>query len=234
MKIKSSKIFLVLSLSFSFFIFDLFFTASPAKADVPVFDAETHKRLDDLLARVGRAGEKDTLLGMTRNVQDMDASFYQKNIDQNPPPGVTPAHDLRDNLNKPKTSDPLPDDSVNSIAVKMARKTLEDMTRKFVNLIRTGGQGGGPLFVTNWQDFLLDSADQASGVFLKELNLTQLCEPFAPRIRLLMAGGRTQFYERARCTISDVINNIQNFYSDFSNGGWARWVEITQIPQNHF
>ena len=195
--------------------------ASPAKADVPVFDATTHQKLDELIK-------------MTKNIQDMDASFYQKTIHQNPPPGVTPAHDVRNDLNKPKTKDPRPDDSVNSIAIKMARKTLEDMTGKFVNLIRTGGQGGGPLFVTNWQDFLLDSADQASGVFLKELNLTQLCEPFAPRLRLVLSRGRQSLNERYRCTISTVIGNVQGFFNDFNNGGWQRWVEFTIAPNNPY
>ena len=125
-------------------------------------------------------------------------------------------------------------DVANSIAWKIAKLLVHNLTQQIVNLIRTGGQGGGPLFVTNWQDFLLDSADQASGVFLKELNLTQLCEPFAPRLRLLLAQGRTSFPERMRCTISGVLQNVQAFYQDFSNGGWARWFEITQIPQNNF
>ena len=125
-------------------------------------------------------------------------------------------------------------DVANSIAWKIAKLLVHNLTQQIVNLIRTGGQGGGPLFVQNWQDFLLDSADQASGVFLKELNLTQLCEPFAPRLRLLMAQGRRSFPERMRCTISSVLQNIQAFYQDFSNGGWARWFEITQIPQNNF
>lgn len=125
-------------------------------------------------------------------------------------------------------------DVANGIAWKIAKLLVHNLTQQIVQMIRTGGQGGGPLFVTNWQDFLLDAADQASGVFLKELNLTHLCEPFAPRLRLLLAGGRSPFQDRLRCTVSNVLQNVQAFYQDFSNGGWARWFEITQIPQNNF
>lgn len=116
----------------------------------------------------------------------------------------------------------------------IAKLMVHEISQSIVQWIRTGGQGGAPLFVTNWQDFLLSAADQASGKFLEELKLTQLCQPFALRIRTLLAVGRRPFYERARCTVSDVLGNVQNFYNDFSQGGWSRWFEITQNPRNNF
>ena len=111
---------------------------------------------------------------------------------------------------------------------------VQKLTDQIVTMIRTGGQGGSPLFVQDWNGFLLDAADQASGVFIKELNLTQLCEPFAPRLRLIFAGGRRSFQERYRCTVSTVMGNIQSFFNDFNNGGWQRWIELTQVQNNPY
>ncbi|MEK7502841.1 MAG: hypothetical protein AAB556_00155, partial [Patescibacteria group bacterium] len=42
------------------------------------------------------------------------------------------------------------------------------------------------------------------------------------------------YYQRARCTIEDVANNVERFYRDFKRGGWARWFQITMVPQNNF
>lgn len=115
-----------------------------------------------------------------------------------------------------------------------AKVLVKHMTDQIVNLIRTGGQGGGPLFVSNWSDFLLDAADQASGEFLKELKLTRLCEPFAPQLRIIFNTGRRTMQERFRCTVSAVAGNLQNFFNDFNNGGWAAWIQLTEVQNNPY
>jgi len=125
-------------------------------------------------------------------------------------------------------------DMVDKAAWSVAKLLVHRITQDIVNLIRTGGQGGTPLFVQDWQGFLLDAADQASGVFLKELKLTQLCEPFGPRLRLIFAGGRRPLQERFRCTVSAIAGNLQNFFNDFNNGGWQRWIELTQVNNNPY
>ena len=125
-------------------------------------------------------------------------------------------------------------DVANQIAWGIAKMLVHKLTEQIVTMIRTGGQGGSPLFVQDWNGFLLDAADQASGVFIKELNLTQLCEPFAPRLRLIFAGGRQSFQERYRGTVSTEMGNIQSFFNDFNNGGWQRWIELTQVQNNPY
>ncbi|OGF48934.1 hypothetical protein A3G55_04505 [Candidatus Giovannonibacteria bacterium RIFCSPLOWO2_12_FULL_44_25] len=125
-------------------------------------------------------------------------------------------------------------DMANDMAWSVAKLMVHRITQDIVNLIRTGGQGGAPLFVQDWKGFLLDAADQASGVFLKELNFTQLCEPFGPRLRLIFASGRRSMQERFRCTVSAVAGNLQSFFTDFNNGGWQRWIELTQTQSNPY
>ena len=125
--------------------------------------------------------------------------------------------------------------SLDGIAWQLGRMALNKITKDIVSWIKGGGRNGKPLFVTNWEDFLKDAANEASGIFIEELELTELCKPFKPRIQLLIAGGgRAPYYQRARCTIEDVANNLERFYRNFKQGGWERWFQITMVPQNNF
>ena len=123
--------------------------------------------------------------------------------------------------------------SLDSIAWGLADFLIERITDETVRWIENGRKGD-PLFVKDWKQFLLDTADEAGGEFLTELGFTDICAPFKPRIQILLGLGRQSFRNRAACTITDVIKNTQNFYQDFSQGGWEQWFQITQIPQNNF
>jgi len=91
--------------------------------------------------------------------------------------------------------------------------------------------------VTDWEGYLIAAADNASGYFINELGLTELCEPFARHTRSALtvgiSGKGVSLRERAKCTISDALINLEAFYRDFSDGSWDRWLELTQIPANN-
>ncbi|HEY4521673.1 MAG TPA: hypothetical protein VJH05_00855 [Candidatus Paceibacterota bacterium] len=135
-----------------------------------------------------------------------------------------------------KSSLPVPgaSGSDDSIAYQLARMAINKITKDIVNWIRTGGRGSKPLFVTNWEEFLKDVANEASGIFIKEFELTEICQPFKPRLQLQLGFGQAPYYQRAQCTIRDVAKNVENFYKDFKQGGWERWFQITLLPQNNF
>jgi hypothetical protein len=40
------------------------------------------------------------------------------------------------------------------------------------------------------------------------------------------------FSQAAKCTISDMVENVNDFYNDFEQGGWDAWVKISE-PQNN-
>lgn len=135
------------------------------------------------------------------------------------------------------TSLPIPgaSGSLDSIFYNIAKMTLKKITNDIVAWIRTGGRNGEPLFIRNWEDFLKGVANEASGIFIEEFELTEICRPFKPRIRLLLGIGRgSPYWERASCTIEDVTRNVEDFYRDFKRGGWERWFQITLVPQNNF
>lgn len=111
------------------------------------------------------------------------------------------------------------------------------IARAFVNAsiewLRSGGQGGAPLFITDFSDFAKDVAVNASGMFIEQLQLSDmLCGPFplAFDINFYGSAGLPK-YEEFDCTIEDVVANMEDWENDFRNGGWMAWDEIMK-PQN--
>lgn len=116
-----------------------------------------------------------------------------------------------------------------AIAYALAKSLLAATTRSIVDWINNGFEGD-PLFVSDPQGFFRDVLDQATGIFFIELGQTQICEPLrAPIIRLLFTAP---YFERVQCTLSTVLQNVEDFATDFRNGGWAAWIEINE-PQNN-
>ncbi|HEB01529.1 MAG TPA: hypothetical protein ENI16_00850 [Candidatus Portnoybacteria bacterium] len=125
-------------------------------------------------------------------------------------------------------------------AFKSAVKVLWNIARKqMLNMLANDVidwiQGGGvekPRFVTDWKKFLREAANKAGGTFVDQyLGLGVLCEPFAVEIQIAL--GRTlKFDERARCTLEDIVENIEDFYDDFRVGGWTSWIKITRARNN--
>lgn len=126
--------------------------------------------------------------------------------------------------------------SWDSFAWFFARQILHVFTQNMVSWIRTGQFGGGPLFTTDLVGELFNAADNAAGHFLAQYRSEEwyqlLCSPFRAQIYLALGSGRVPYINRARCTVTDIVNNLENFYTDFSNGGWAAWFATIE-PQNN-
>ncbi|MBI3273599.1 MAG: hypothetical protein HYZ69_00490 [Candidatus Colwellbacteria bacterium] len=125
--------------------------------------------------------------------------------------------------------------SWDSISWMLGRQILHVFTQEMVSWIRTGQFGGGPLFTTDIVGELFNAADNAAGHFLAQYRSEEwyqlLCSPFRPHIYLALGRGRVPYIDRARCTVTDIVSNLENFYTDFSNGGWAAWFSTIE-PQN--
>ncbi|OGZ46208.1 MAG: hypothetical protein A2756_06415 [Candidatus Ryanbacteria bacterium RIFCSPHIGHO2_01_FULL_48_27] len=125
---------------------------------------------------------------------------------------------------------------------------LQALVNSVKDWIQSGDflRGGGPLFVTNFDQFMLDAADEASGIFLKEYVSPEtynfLCTPFRAQVYRLTALGlafprypsANSFRYKARCTVSDIVGNVEDFYQDFENGGWEAWVETALYANNPY
>ena len=94
-------------------------------------------------------------------------------------------------------------------------------------------QGGGePRFITNPKGFLWDLVNVAVGDAIWNSDLRWLCYPFHFKLRIIYPYFYRPYY--ARCTLEDIIGNIENFFEDFRNGSWISWQQVYVDPQNSY
>ncbi|MEA2113752.1 MAG: hypothetical protein U9P63_03830, partial [Patescibacteria group bacterium] len=113
----------------------------------------------------------------------------------------------------------------------LLHQILSMITNDIVNWIENGTT---PRFLTEGiGDYLKEAVDNAAGNFVSQfLGAGWLCEPFDLDIKIALLDVPT-FETEAECSISDIVDNIGNFYDDFSKGGWKGWIELSK-PQNTF
>lgn len=106
---------------------------------------------------------------------------------------------------------------------------IRNIGSSIVNWVNSGFQGN-PTFITDFEGMLTDTADQAIGTFIEGSDLGFLCNDFGFQIRIALALKYSQpFREQARCTLSDIGENIS------TNGGrgWDNLLAISTEPQNN-
>ena len=116
----------------------------------------------------------------------------------------------------------------------VAKTLIRQISRDLVDWINNGFQGG-PGFVTDFDGFMQNVLDRSIGQFIEGTDLAFLCDPFSIQIRIaLNINFRQSFRDEARCTLTDIIANIDNFLAgDFLAGGWDGWFSMTQNQQNN-
>jgi len=127
--------------------------------------------------------------------------------------------------------------SFDSIAYLIAKGLIRQLTTSIVNWINSGFNGS-PAFVTNPEQFLIDTADKIAGNLIEGSELGFLCDPFRIDIRIALGLKYRPFQERVTCTLSEVIDNVRGSVDgfiggDFKQGGWQGWLSLTNEPQNN-
>ena len=118
-------------------------------------------------------------------------------------------------------------------AVKfLASLMLQALTRAIIGWIQDGGNTN---FISNLQAAASRVADEAAGEFLNQLAGTNLCSPFAVRLRLAFQIPRLR--DRLTCTATDIFRNLQTSYDeflrDFTRGGWLAF-NSTLVGGNNY
>ena len=113
----------------------------------------------------------------------------------------------------------------------LLHQLLGQLTNDITDWIKNGGE---PRFMSEgFGNYLKDAADNAIGNFIDNyLGAGWLCESFDLDIKLALLDVPT-FESEVECSLSDIIDNLDDFYNDFSKGGWKGWIELTK-PQGNF
>lgn len=118
-----------------------------------------------------------------------------------------------------------------AIAINIVKPTIERIVDSTVQWINTGFDGN-PAFVNDPASYFQNIADGVAGNFIAGSDLGLLCSPFQAHVKLSL----TRTFKKTpsfQCTITDIVGNLENFYSSFSAGGWESWFSMTQNPNNN-
>lgn len=111
------------------------------------------------------------------------------------------------------------------IAVKLLIDTFQNQV---VNWIAGNGD---PKFITDWKGFLTDIGDKAAGQALFKV-APFLCSGIGPLIKIAVLPVPS-IDTSVRCTLTQIVGNVTDFYNSFQNGGWIAYGATLQ-PQNNF
>src|SRR3989344_2324119 len=125
--------------------------------------------------------------------------------------------------------------SVKDVLDAAARIAAQIAIQKIINSTVSWAQSGfegNPAYVTNPKQYFADIANGVAGEFIAGSDLKALCSPFQAQIRLAL---RTQYLQEKQfqCTFTEALGNLENFYNDFSEGGWDAWFAMTQNSSNN-
>ncbi len=112
------------------------------------------------------------------------------------------------------------------------RAAIVAITQQVVNWISADG-GNKVGFIGNFEQALTNELDDRAGEFLGQLSVIDFCGDIGAYLRLnlrMPAGGLRQ---RAKCSLSAVVSNVQNFYDNFQNGGWEAFLKTSVDIQNN-
>lgn len=129
----------------------------------------------------------------------------------------------------------LKESTLDGIAWALVNLLIKEMIKSTTKWVASGFQGS-PAFVTDLKGFLLDLADKVAGDFIYGSNLQFLCSAFKLdiQIALELQYNKSRGDYQAKCRLSSVINNIENFLAgDFMSGGWEGWYDMTLTPGNN-
>ena len=118
-------------------------------------------------------------------------------------------------------------DVLDSVAMFAARLAIQQVVNSTVNWAQSGFDGN-PAYVVDPEQYFLDLGDGIAGQYIEgNSDLNFLCSPFQTQVRLAL---RHQYLNELQyqCTLTDVVQNLDAFYSDFSQGGWDAWFVMTQ------
>ena len=126
--------------------------------------------------------------------------------------------------------------TLDGIAWSLAKKVLAQSVSSVVDWINSGFNGK-PAFITDYDKYFLNAADQVAGDFIQAANFGQLCQPLQMPVRFILDLSYRQardYQENSQCTLSAAVGNVDNFLKgNFEDGGWNQWFSIVSNPQNN-
>lgn len=116
--------------------------------------------------------------------------------------------------------------------------TLQTMTSQVTGWI-TGDEGRGVGFVKNLEQELTNAVDARAGEYLSRLATINLCSLnlktyIQMKLGVPRVGNFRHLNPQLSCKLTGIVDNVENFYDNFDNGGWNAFLNVSLIPENNY
>ena len=119
--------------------------------------------------------------------------------------------------------------ALRSTLATLKKRLTDTLTDEIIGWIQGNGK---PKFVEDFGGTLKTAANEAVGEVIKQSKLANFCQPLQKVSLQIGLQEPAPFSQRVSCTLTDVIDNIDDFMGDFSKGGWIGYHELLK-PQNN-
>lgn len=110
---------------------------------------------------------------------------------------------------------------------------IRSLTDSIIGWIQGGEVSGGNVgFIGNFETALKNEANIRGGEFLNALTGINLCGNIGAFLQISLRTS-TSLRQRFACTVTDIVANVEDFFNDFSKGGWPAFIRISLQPQNN-
>lgn len=129
-------------------------------------------------------------------------------------------------------------DIIDGIAMNLAQRMVDETVKSSIKWANSGFEGS-PAFVDNPLKHIGGIANDVAGSYINKIAKGNLCTPFRPQITLSLQKYYQDNYvglndsSNTQCTFTGITNNLGKFYTDFHEGGWNGWFQMTQNDSNN-
>jgi hypothetical protein len=124
--------------------------------------------------------------------------------------------------------------SLDSLTFCVTNTLIDYITQSTINWAKSGFEGS-PVFIEDPENFLRTIGDIEAGKFITEITGSSLfCEPFKPQIRVNLAFHQSGGVRAENvCTLSDRVDNIENFVNGVEEGDFEDFFSLTTNTYNN-
>lgn len=122
-------------------------------------------------------------------------------------------------------------DGLDLAARILAQTIIQQVVNSTVEWAESGFEGN-PAYAVDPKQYFTNIADGVIGDVIYGSDIGFLCSPFQLQVQLAL---QKHYFQQPvyQCTLSDIVQNIEGFYGDFSQGGWDAWFSMTQVDANN-
>lgn len=114
----------------------------------------------------------------------------------------------------------------------LVRTIIRGLTNSIISWIQ-GDDGRNVGFVGNFEQEFRRQIDIRGGEFLNQISGINMCGDIGAFLQISLRTSSSAYKEQFACTVTDIVDNVDNFFSDFTQGGWPAFIRITHDHQNN-